>query len=172
MAEHITSHAAYISRQNEGRHHPTHASMSDQLYNISAAIALPPVIGNALKPTADVAPFVTQVSTAHDAQDTYPPQLTTESSDLSGLGKSVSPEPQPGRKKVITQKTHVDLWVFLKTPLGIVVGLYGFLVVVWGAALVIILAGWTPMTRNTQDIWVEICSQVRFPMARTPPYPG
>ena len=144
-----------------GRRHPrTHAAMADPLHHISAAIALPPVIGNALKPAADVA----SGPTAHDAQDACPPPLTaTGSSDLAGLDKSVTPEPQPGSKKAIVRKSLDDLGRFLKTPLGILVGLYGILVVAWGAALVIILAGWTPMTKNTQDIWVEVCSQVRFP---------
>ena len=53
------------------------------------------------------------------------------------------------------------LWVFLKTPMGFVVGIYGVLVVFWGAALVIILAGWIPMPNKWwQDRWVEICSQI------------
>ena len=53
------------------------------------------------------------------------------------------------------------LWVFLKTPMGFIVGIYGVLVVFWGAALVIILAGWIPMPNKWwQDRWVEICSQI------------
>jgi hypothetical protein len=45
--------------------------------------------------------------------------------------------------------------------MGFVVGIYGVLVVFWGAALVIILAGWIPMPNKWwQDRWVEICSQI------------
>lgn len=140
--------------------------MSNQLNNISAAIAVPPVIGNAINTTTtttdDAAPLI-QPSTTSDTPDAYPPRLTSKASDLSVLDKSATPEPEPKGKKAIVKKALKDLWTFLKTPLGFIVGIYGFLVVVWGAALVIILAGWTPMTKNTQDIWVEICSQVSSP---------
>ncbi|GMK55853.1 hypothetical protein CspeluHIS016_0209090 [Cutaneotrichosporon spelunceum] len=53
------------------------------------------------------------------------------------------------------------LWAYLKTPMGIVTAIYGFLVVFWGAAIVLFLLGWIPTSsKNTQDIWVEISSQV------------
>lgn len=53
------------------------------------------------------------------------------------------------------------LWTFLKTPMGIITAIYGFLVVFWGAAIVLFLLGWIPTnSKNTQDIWVEISSQV------------
>ncbi|BEI84861.1 hypothetical protein CcaverHIS002_0502620 [Cutaneotrichosporon cavernicola] len=53
------------------------------------------------------------------------------------------------------------LWAYLKTPMGVVTAIYGFLVVFWGAAIVLFLLGWIPTSsRNTQDIWIEISSQV------------
>jgi hypothetical protein len=62
------------------------------------------------------------------------------------------------------QKMHQKLlpilqavWSFLKTPLGVLVGIYGFLIVFTGAALVICLAGWVP---GNKDLQVEIFSQI------------
>lgn len=53
------------------------------------------------------------------------------------------------------------LWTFLKTPMGIATGIYGILVVFWGAALVLFLLGWIPTSDKWwQDRWVEICSQI------------
>jgi len=40
-------------------------------------------------------------------------------------------------------------------------GIYGFLVVFWGSALVFFLAGWIQLdNQNTQDLWIEICEQI------------
>jgi hypothetical protein len=53
------------------------------------------------------------------------------------------------------------LWAFLKTPMGAITAIYGFLVAFWGAAIVLFLLGWIPTSsKNQQDIWVEISSQV------------
>lgn len=53
------------------------------------------------------------------------------------------------------------LWAYLKTPMGAITAIYGFLVAFWGAAIVLFLLGWIPTnSKNTQDIWVEISSQV------------
>ncbi|WRT69393.1 uncharacterized protein IL334_006377 [Kwoniella shivajii] len=53
------------------------------------------------------------------------------------------------------------LWVFVKTPMGFITAIYGFLVVFWGAAIVLFLLNWIPTnSKNTQDIWIEISSQV------------
>nr|XP_018260564.1 uncharacterized protein I303_07489 [Kwoniella dejecticola CBS 10117]OBR82722.1 hypothetical protein I303_07489 [Kwoniella dejecticola CBS 10117] len=53
------------------------------------------------------------------------------------------------------------LWTFVKTPMGAITAIYGFLVAFWGAAIVLFLLGWIPTnSKNTQDIWVEISSQV------------
>lgn len=65
-------------------------------------------------------------------------------------------------RKAQIQARLKGLWAFLKTPMGVIVGIYGFLVVFWGAAIVIFLAGWIPMnSTNTKDIWVgtsSLCS--------------
>ncbi|WWC93115.1 uncharacterized protein L201_008082 [Kwoniella dendrophila CBS 6074] len=53
------------------------------------------------------------------------------------------------------------LWTFVKTPMGFITAIYGFLVVFWGAAIVLFLLGWIPTnSKNTQDVWVEISSQI------------
>jgi len=66
-------------------------------------------------------------------------------------------------RRVLDKKTKKEkavlmlkgLWAYLKTPMGFVVGIYGFLVVFWGAAIVLFLLGWIPTnSRNTQDIWI------------------
>jgi hypothetical protein len=76
-------------------------------------------------------------------------------------------------KKEWLKRTLKGVWAFLKTPIGIITGIYGFLVVFWGAALVIFLLGehrwselingqltvnfigWIPLSSdNLKDIWV------------------
>lgn len=64
-----------------------------------------------------------------------------------------------GRSKV--KRTLQGVWSFLKTPIGIITGIYGFLVVFWGAALVLFLLRWINLhNANTQGFWVEVCSQI------------
>jgi Protein of unknown function (DUF2985) len=53
------------------------------------------------------------------------------------------------------------LWAFLKTPIGVVTGIYGFAVVFWGAAIVLFLGKLINLHDNyLQGFWVEISSQV------------
>lgn len=72
------------------------------------------------------------------------------------------------RKLLVRQKRKAKLkaalkglWVYLKTPMGVITAIYGFCVVFWGAAIVLFLLGWIPTSsKDTQDKWVEISSQV------------
>jgi hypothetical protein len=58
-------------------------------------------------------------------------------------------------KKEKAKRMLQGLWTYVKTPMGFVVAVYGFLVVFWGAAIVLFLLGWIPTnSKNTQDIWV------------------
>ncbi len=50
------------------------------------------------------------------------------------------------------------VWAFLKTPVGVIAGIYGFLVVFGGAALVLFLVGAIDGGKN-KDFWVEVFSQ-------------
>ncbi|KAK6909033.1 hypothetical protein I203_103043 [Kwoniella mangroviensis CBS 8507] len=53
------------------------------------------------------------------------------------------------------------VWAFVKTPMGFITAVYGFLVAFWGAGIVLFLLGWIPTSsKYRQDVWVEICSQV------------
>ncbi|OJA13791.1 hypothetical protein AZE42_00522 [Rhizopogon vesiculosus] len=69
-------------------------------------------------------------------------------------------------ESVLTRKDRVKrtlqgVWSFLKTPTGIIMGIYGFLVVFWGTALVLFLLKWINLhNANTQGFWVEVCSQI------------
>ncbi|KAJ2930173.1 hypothetical protein H1R20_g6917, partial [Candolleomyces eurysporus] len=59
------------------------------------------------------------------------------------------------------RRTFMGIWSFLKTPMGILTGIYGFLVVFWGAAIVFFLAKFINLHNdNTQGFWVEVSSQV------------
>ncbi|KAJ6515788.1 hypothetical protein C8R45DRAFT_218871 [Mycena sanguinolenta] len=59
------------------------------------------------------------------------------------------------------RRTLKGVWAFLKTPLGVLAGIYGFCVVFWGAAIVFFLAKFINFhNENTQGFWVEVSSQV------------
>lgn len=52
------------------------------------------------------------------------------------------------RKRDMAKRGLKGVWAFLKTPLGVIVGIYGFLVVFFGAGLVLFLAGWVDGGKN------------------------
>ncbi|KAJ6539448.1 hypothetical protein B0H19DRAFT_1179153 [Mycena capillaripes] len=59
------------------------------------------------------------------------------------------------------KRTMKGVWAFLKTPLGVLAGIYGFCVVFWGAAIVFFLAKFVNLhNENTQGFWVEVSSQI------------
>ncbi|KAJ6598954.1 hypothetical protein DFH09DRAFT_19508 [Mycena vulgaris] len=59
------------------------------------------------------------------------------------------------------KRTMKGVWAFLKTPLGVLAGIYGFCVVFWGAAIVIFLLKIINLhNSNTQGFWIEVSSQV------------
>ncbi|TKY86207.1 hypothetical protein EX895_005032 [Sporisorium graminicola] len=61
-------------------------------------------------------------------------------------------------KKQKFKRAMQGVWAFLKTPVGVVAGIYGFLVVFGGAALVLFLVGAIDGGKN-KDYWVEVFSQ-------------
>ncbi|KAJ6628727.1 hypothetical protein B0H10DRAFT_1989020 [Mycena sp. CBHHK59/15] len=59
------------------------------------------------------------------------------------------------------KRTMKGVWAFLKTPLGVITGIYGFCVVFWGAAIVLFLAKIINLhNSNTQGFWIEVSSQI------------
>ncbi|CCM03162.1 uncharacterized protein FIBRA_05284 [Fibroporia radiculosa] len=65
------------------------------------------------------------------------------------------------RKRDRLRRVMRGVWSFVKTPLGFVTAIYGFLVVFWGTALVVFLARFIDLHNdNTQDFWIEICQQI------------
>ncbi|GJE84182.1 hypothetical protein PsYK624_002580 [Phanerochaete sordida] len=53
------------------------------------------------------------------------------------------------------------VWAFMKTPMGVIVSIYGFLVVFWGTGIVFFLAKFIDChNSNTQGFWVELCQQI------------
>ncbi|SNX85472.1 uncharacterized protein MEPE_04181 [Melanopsichium pennsylvanicum] len=61
-------------------------------------------------------------------------------------------------KKQKAKRAWQGIWAFLKTPVGVIAGIYGFLVVFGGAALVLFLVGAIDGGKN-KDFWVELFSQ-------------
>ncbi|KAK4690078.1 hypothetical protein P7C73_g67, partial [Tremellales sp. Uapishka_1] len=65
------------------------------------------------------------------------------------------------RKRDKARRVLRGVWTFVKTPMGAITAIYGFLVAFWGAAIVLFLLGWIKTgSQNQKDIWVEISSQV------------
>ncbi|KAJ8086745.1 hypothetical protein PM082_005568 [Marasmius tenuissimus] len=65
------------------------------------------------------------------------------------------------RRRDKIRRTLLGVWSFLKTPMGIITGIYGFLVVFWGAAIVLFLAKIINLhDADKQGFWVEVSSQV------------
>ncbi|GLB33910.1 putative RNA pol II promoter Fmp27 protein [Lyophyllum shimeji] len=59
------------------------------------------------------------------------------------------------------RRTMQGVWSFLKTPMGVITAIYGFLVVFWGAAIVLFVGKLINLHNpNTQGFWVEVSSQV------------
>jgi hypothetical protein len=64
-------------------------------------------------------------------------------------------------KRAKIKRAARGFWAFVKTPIGAFTAVYGFLCAFWGAAIVLFLLGWIPTSsKDTQDKWVEISSQV------------
>ncbi|KAH9045533.1 hypothetical protein EDB85DRAFT_1907089 [Lactarius pseudohatsudake] len=65
------------------------------------------------------------------------------------------------KRKQKFRRVMKGVWAFLQTPLGFAFGIYGFLVVFWGSAIVFFLAKWiVPGNTTTRDFWVEVCEQI------------
>ncbi|WAQ89221.1 hypothetical protein PtA15_10A645 [Puccinia triticina] len=115
------------------------------LTHIRNCLFIPPMINHLGTPTIQL-----------DGDD----QLTH--SELDSHLISILNHPRPNSRRIQQIKRLLKgLKAFISTPIGIIFTIYGFLVVFWGAALVLILLGWLKITpQENYRIWVEICSQV------------
>ena len=58
-------------------------------------------------------------------------------------------------KKDKLKRAARGLWDFLKTPMGVITAIYGFLVVFWGAAIVLFLLKWIDAGSDyNQKLWI------------------
>ena len=58
-------------------------------------------------------------------------------------------------KRSKLKRAGKGLWTFVKTPMGFITAVYGFLVAFWGAAIVLFLLGWIPTSsKYRKDVWV------------------
>ena len=140
------------------------------LANISNSIALPNLPFLTRKPVVDLAPPAPSAavepptpaeSTAGSTAFTAP-TLPSASSSEEQLDQHLQAIAETKRtKKEIAAQVWKGFVAFAKTPSGVFFVAYGFLVVFWGAALVLILARAIPMPSDyRRNVWVEICSQI------------
>lgn len=65
------------------------------------------------------------------------------------------------RKRDKFKRVMQGVWSFMKTPIGIIVSIYAFLVIFWGTGIVLFLARIINLhNHNLNDFWVEVCQQV------------
>ncbi|KAF5333456.1 hypothetical protein D9611_002429 [Ephemerocybe angulata] len=143
---------------NEDRHHHDdiveHLDAIDpqvgafaNLTNAANSILLPPM-GFSRKPV-----IILSSKPTRPRQDEEKPQQFED--ELDRHVDDVLQSPSKWRR------TLMGVWSFLKTPMGILTGIYGFLVVFWGAAIIFFLAKFINFhNTNTQGFWVEVSSQV------------
>ncbi|KAF8812537.1 hypothetical protein BYT27DRAFT_7182981 [Phlegmacium glaucopus] len=114
------------------------------LTNAANAIMIPPSSWYSRKPAVTLSP----IPRLNNGTDQFEDSLDRHVND-------VLESPSKLRRMMM------GVWSFLKTPMGIMTGIYGFLVVFWGAAIVIFLAKIINFhNSNTQGFWVEVSSQV------------
>lgn len=65
------------------------------------------------------------------------------------------------RKRDKFKRVMQGVWSFMKTPIGIIVSIYAFLVIIWGSGIVLFLARIINLhNKNLNDFWVEVCQQI------------
>lgn len=110
----------------------------------------PTVSGQPLQPPPpmDQTPFKTKESSAKPADDA---STATDSSEEDALDQHVKNVLKKSKKEWL-KRSLKGVWAFLKTPMGIITGIYGFMVVFWGAALVLFLLGECRLRWSIGDI--------------------
>ncbi|OAX44552.1 hypothetical protein K503DRAFT_305794 [Rhizopogon vinicolor AM-OR11-026] len=125
------------------------------LANTANAILIPPSQFYSRKPVI----VLSSPNRRQRVQDTEAGYTHSESDDMDDMLDRHVESVLTRQDKV--KRTLQGVWSFLKTPTGIIMGIYGFLVVFWGAALVLFLLKWINLhNANTQGFWVEVCSQI------------
>ncbi|KAF9055465.1 hypothetical protein BDZ89DRAFT_937908 [Hymenopellis radicata] len=126
---------------------PQVATISN-LTNAANSIVIPPLSWYSRKPVVVLADAPDDPQDKEKGERVYEDSLDRHVNDVLK---------RPSKIK----RTLRGVWSFLKTPMGIIVGIYGFLVVFWGAAIVFFLAKIINFhNENTQGFWVEVSSQV------------
>ncbi|KAL1747712.1 hypothetical protein HDZ31DRAFT_31309 [Schizophyllum fasciatum] len=116
------------------------------LTNAANAIIIPPISGYPR--------FRKPIVTLDDG----PRDLETASHHEDALDRHVE---DVMRRRARFKRIMKGVWSFLKTPIGVVTAIYGFLVVFWGAAIVLFLARIINLhNSNLQNYWIELSSQV------------
>ncbi|KAJ3789499.1 hypothetical protein GGU10DRAFT_260500 [Lentinula aff. detonsa] len=126
---------------------------ANNLTNAANSILIPPLSFNLRKPVVTLSPPpLSSIQGAQPAEEQGQPALE------DSLDRHVD---DVMRRRDRIRRILKGVWSFLKTPLGIVTGIYGFLVVFWGAAIVFFLLKIINFhNANTQGFWVEVSSQV------------
>lgn len=119
---------------------------------------------------ADTASARTVSNSVHDTSATVrepvnaAPKIGPSATPAQSLARPTSAPPAPcggqrGHRALILRFSSLRdrLW----TPLCLLTVIYLLLIVGWGAAVFILIMGWTPMPVMDRFRWIEICSQVR-----------
>lgn len=150
----------------DGEHHPDdiveHLDVIDPqistvatLTNAANAIVIPPLDFYSRKPVVVLPRRRRRKSRTNNAEKGRAEDADDDEDNLDRHVEDVL------RKRDRFRRVMQGVWSFVKTPLGIVTAVYGFLVVFWGTALVLFLARFIDLHNdNTQDFWVEVCQQI------------
>ncbi|VDB96951.1 unnamed protein product [Peniophora sp. CBMAI 1063] len=121
------------------------------LTNAANAIVFPPVDVFERRPTV-VLPVTPGPGTPKRGS------MNADSTHTDDLDKHVS---HVLSKRQVFKRIMRGVWAYMKTPLGVIVTIYGILVVFWGSAIVLFLLKWINLHDKTkQDYWVEISCQI------------
>ncbi|TFY59690.1 hypothetical protein EVJ58_g5638 [Rhodofomes roseus] len=157
----------------DGDHHPDdiveHLDVIDPqiatvatLTNAANAIVIPPLDWYSRKPVV-VLPRRRRKKVAKDRQSAAEKgqagdKENSDDEDEDNLDMHIE---DVLRKRDRARRVMQGVWSFVKTPLGVVTAIYGFLVVFWGTGLVFFLARFINVhNSDRQGFWVEVCQQI------------
>ncbi|KZO94873.1 hypothetical protein CALVIDRAFT_538651 [Calocera viscosa TUFC12733] len=148
-------------------------STISHLANAANSILIPPIFSSTRKPVVTL-PQISLL--ASDSQAQLLPEHDGVDRAEKGLVIGVVPGTPSRREPLDELDLHVEhvlrkrdkakralkgLWAFLKTPMGIFFGIYGFLCAFWGAAIVLFLLKWINLHNDyDQKLWIEITCQI------------